>query len=385
MYIKKRYSFLVKRGIYFQLTALILLSSFVILCSKKKVTVQIRTVIELDIGEVQTVILSNGKKVNIKLLDVAEVYDDVRGAVRSAEVKVAVNGEETVLNMGNYNLPITAGKVQIDCPVTGGYRKNSKHKPDPWGLVKDARLRLWPADSPLLTPGTFVYPIKQRILADDTQMGNEPAFVDWGEDPKNKKIHYHPWLDFAGAEGVSEVVSASDGLVISAGGNSLPGYEDTPVRKRYDIVYMLDDRGWFYRYQHLYSIDPAIKPGEKVKIGQKIGMLGKEGDSGGFAHLHFDINCRQPSGEWGVEDGYAYIWEAYVEQYKPAVIAVARPHKLAWTGQPVKLDWTKAARKSPAPTMCMCEEEHRAELPKFDFSKQKSHIGGLGLFDILVI
>ena len=52
----------------------------------------------------------------------------------------------------NYRLPQTVGSVQIDCAITKGYgQHNSKstEAQNPWGLDKDARLRLWPAGSPL--------------------------------------------------------------------------------------------------------------------------------------------------------------------------------------------------------------------------------------------
>ena len=42
-------------------------------------------------------------------------------------------------------------------------------------------------------------------------------------------------------------------------------------------------------------------------MGQKLGVLGKEGGSGGWTHLHFDITKRQPSGLWGIEEGYAFL------------------------------------------------------------------------------
>ena len=72
-------------------------------------------------------------------------------------------------------------------------------------------------------------------------------------------------------------------------------------------------------------------------MGDKIGILGKEGGSGGWSHLHFDIKCKQPSGMWGIQNAYAFAWEAYQRQYKPKIIAVARPHHLAWAGQTVEL------------------------------------------------
>lgn len=67
-------------------------------------------------------------------------------------------------------------------------------------------------------------------------------------------------------------------------------------------------------------------------MGQKIGILGKEGASGGWSHLHFGIKSRQPSGKWGTQEAYAFAWQAYVKEQKPAVIAVARPHHFIRAG-----------------------------------------------------
>jgi hypothetical protein len=108
------------------------------------------------------------------------------------------------------------------------------------------------------------------------------------------------------------------------------------------VVYVLDARGWYYRYSHLHTIDPAVKPGERVRMGQRIGLLGKEGGSGGWSHLHFDITGRQPSGKWGIVEGYAFLWEAYLGEHKPKLLAVARPHHLAAVGEPVVLDGTRS-------------------------------------------
>jgi hypothetical protein len=77
-------------------------------------------------------------------------------------------------------------------------------------------------------------------------------------------------------------------------------------------------------------------------MGQRIGVLGKEGGSGGWSHLHFEIKSVQPSGQWGTEDGYAFLWQSYRAEFQPAVIAVARPHQLAAVGVPVLLDGTRS-------------------------------------------
>jgi murein DD-endopeptidase MepM/ murein hydrolase activator NlpD len=301
--------------------------------------------VDLKVGESQTVELADGRKVAVKLLDLKETHDDLRKAVRRAEVTVEVAGDKASLVSANYHLPITVGGVQIDCPVTRGYRQNTSKGvagEDPWGLDKDARLRLWPADSPLINPGTFRYPARQHWFASGTHMANEPCHVDGGEDPLVKDIYYHYGLDIGGAEALVEVVAATDGRVVSCGKEVLVDFDDTPVRPRYDVVYVLDARGWYYRYSHLHTIDPRIKPGAEVKIGQLIGLLGKEGGSGGWSHLHFDIFARQPSGKWGVVEGYAFLWEAYLREYKPKLLAVARPHYLASVGEKVTLDGSRS-------------------------------------------
>jgi murein DD-endopeptidase MepM/ murein hydrolase activator NlpD len=303
----------------------------------------LRTV-DLDRGESQLIELADGTKARVKLLAVEEERDGVRSAIRQARVRVEVNGQTTTLISANYRLPITVGGVQIDCPVTRGYYKNCDLFEDSWGLDKDARVRLWPAGSPWAAPGTFAYPIKQRWFAGATQMANEPSFVDGGDAPTGRPIYYHSGLDIGGCEGLVEVVSACDGLVVSSGGKALPEYLDIPFYKRgdYDYVYVLADQGWFFRYAHLKSIDPAIHSGERVRMGQKIGVLGKEGSSGGWSHLHFDIKSKQPSGKWGIQEGYAFLWEAYRREHGPRIIAVARPHQLIWAGEKVVLDGSRS-------------------------------------------
>jgi murein DD-endopeptidase MepM/ murein hydrolase activator NlpD len=298
-------------------------------------------VVDLDVGQTRHVTLHDGSKATVSLLDLTEKRDSVRNAVRKAQVKVKVNNQIISLVSSTYHLPTIIDGVQIDCPVTKGYLQNSS-KDNTWGLAKDARLRLWPADSPWIRPGTFIYPVKQKWFASDTQMANVPCYVNACDIPASKSIYYHYGLDFGGSEGLVEVVAATDGLVVSVGDRSLEGYKDTPVRPRYDVVYIIDDRGWYYRYSHLAMIATPVIPGKRVKMGQRIGLIGKEGGSGGWSHLHFDIKCRQPSGKWGTQNSYAFIWQAYQQQYSPEIIAVARPHHLVYTDETVQLDASKS-------------------------------------------
>ncbi len=296
--------------------------------------------VELNKGESAEVILSDGGKVSLRLLGVQHKRDSVCDAVRQVRAELEVNGRTVQVSSGNYNLPVKAGNCRIDCPVTFGYYELSDK--DRWALDKHARFRLWPADGSLWGKGRFVYPVRQRWFATDTQMANEPCHVDAGEQPGPRKIYYHSGLDFGGAERLIEVVSATDGLVVCSGQQVLEGYKAEPVEPRYDVVYILDERGWFYRYSHFYDIDRAIQPGRRIKAGEKVGLLGKEGGSGGWSHLHFEIVSRQQSGRWGTQASYAFVWEAYIREYRPKVLAVARPHRLAKVGEKVVLNGSKS-------------------------------------------
>jgi murein DD-endopeptidase MepM/ murein hydrolase activator NlpD len=328
---------LVTRGI---ILLAVLISA--ISCNKSRSTC-LRVVLEFNIGESKNVKLNNGDIINISLIEINEIRDSLRDAIRAAYIRISVDGEEITLSSGNYNLPLTVGKIQIDCPVTRGYYSNTNM--DFWRLRKDAAFRIWEKGSNYLQPGTFVYPIRQRWLASMTQLSNEPCYVDGGENPAIKSIYYHAPTDIGGAEGMDEIMSATEGVVISSNGEILTGNEDLGLRRQdaRDGVYIRDSRNWYIRYSHLDSIDPMINPGAKVMAGQKIGYIGKQGSSGGWVHLHFGIFLKDTlSGAWKVEDSYAYLWEAYVNQYKPSLIAMARPHHLLWAGQVATLDGNKS-------------------------------------------
>ncbi|QDT40106.1 Peptidase family M23 [Gimesia alba] len=295
-------------------------------------------VVDLDVGESTTVTLNNGEEVKVKLLDLKETRDPIRQAVRSAAVTVEVDGETIELESGMYNLPQTVGKVQIDCSITGGY--NSNGTPAFWGLDKDARLRFWPAGSPLIKPGSFIYPVDQRWFATRTWYDNEP--VDGGTKIL-PKIYYHSGLDIGGAEKLTKVIATTDAIVVSSGNDVLDGHKkDTPVAPRYDVVYLLDARGWYYRYSHLHKINDHIRPGRLIKQGEEIGILGKKGASGGWSHLHFEIKSRQPSGKWGTQAGYAFLWEAYRNQYHPPLVANTRRKHFIKAGDSTTLKGTQS-------------------------------------------
>ena len=308
----------------------------------KRDAVPPRTVVDLAAGESTTVNLINGKPATVELLGIMSTPDSVRGAVRETSARLKVNGRLMTIGCGNYHVPVDAPGVRVDCTATRAYSTNSLH--DSWALEKDARIRLWPAGAPLIDTENFVYPVRQKWFANDTQMANEPAFVNGGEEP-GEKIYYHSGLDFGGCEGMTEVVAATAGKVIQLGDKTLTGYGKYPLEPRYESIYILGEYGWVYRYSHVTKIEPTVRLGGEVEKGQRLAYIGKEGNSGGWAHLHFEIYAKQPSGRWATEEGFAYVVETYIAQFRPALLAVARPHRIAHTGEAVALD----ARRSLAP------------------------------------
>jgi hypothetical protein len=302
--------------------------------------------LDIDVGATERVQFADGKRATVKLLSISEVRDKARSAIREARAEVEINGSRATLSCGNYRLPLTVGGVQVDCTVTKAYYQNTDQ--DRWGLIKDARLRLWPAGSPFMPPGSMAYPVQQRWFASRTQMANEPTYVDEGERITSAKIYYHAGLDIGGAESLVDILAATDGLVVGLGTAVIDKEKNNAVldREFNDTIWVLDERGWYHRYTHLYSFDPAVKLGGRVAMGQKIGTLGKEGGSGGWSHLHYEIISRQASGKWGTQEGYAFLWEAYQRQYKPDMIAVARPHQAVLLGEKVTLDGSRSWSES---------------------------------------
>ena len=295
-------------------------------------------VVDLDVNEAIEVELSDGKRAKLIVEKVDEIRDPIFNTLTDAVVRIVVNGVRQEVHCGNYRLPVSIGGVQVDCPAVGGYMEDAGT--DWWKLKKAVRLRFWPGGSQWIQPGTFKYPIKQKWMASRTWFSNEAI-----SPARMGSVYYHAGMDIGAVEGLTEVVAATNGKIITLGDET--GEEVHPAaRPRYDVVYVEDDRGWLYRYSHLNSIDAKLKVGDRIKIGQRIGYVGKEGSSGGWSHLHFHIESLQPSGLWGIQDSYAFLWQAYLEEFKPEIVALSRPHVKTLIGLPVTLDASKSWSKS---------------------------------------
>jgi len=302
-------------------------------------------VFDLSIGESAEVRLGDGTSRRITLLSVEEPRCKVRGVIRFPRVAVDVDGEKADIPAALYHMPQVVKGMRIACSVTRGVVEEVSRHRNVYALDKDARIRCWNADGPLFDTTPLLYPAKQRWFASMTQMANERCFVNACELPLLKPdgyVYYHYGLDIGGHDRAVPIVAVRGGRVVVRGDECVPEYNDEGGNTRYDRVVVRDETGWHYLYSHLDMIAPGIKLGGSIEAGEPIGVLGKEGASGGWSHLHFGITSPQPSGRYGQVEGYPFLVEAYLHEHPGALLACARPHRVAAVGEPVPLDGSRS-------------------------------------------
>src|SRR5690554_1955288 len=70
-------------------------------CDSISLSTPVRVIAELGMNESKRIKLSNGEVVELKLLQIDDMRDSVRHAVRAAYIRISIDGEEVTLNSGN--------------------------------------------------------------------------------------------------------------------------------------------------------------------------------------------------------------------------------------------------------------------------------------------
>lgn len=99
------------------------------------------------------------------------------------------------------------------------------------------------------------------------------------EPPFDGFAHFHTGIDLAGPLG-TPIMSAADGVVVAA---------DTSTVGYGNHVIIAHAGGLLTLYGHLETM--LVKPGDVVKAGQVIGLLGSTGNSTG-PHCHFEVRFK---------------------------------------------------------------------------------------------
>jgi hypothetical protein len=281
-------------------------------------------VIGLNIGESYTFQLKSGGRRVIKLIAVQEQRDSVINLMSRAEVRVEIAGKSLDLVCEPYTMPTEAAGVRVLADSTLG-----------WGNVpKAVQLSLWDATDPIVDTKRFGFPLRNfRFLSHGTQCYNEPVHLGAGDgDPAGQRFYHDYGFDMAGYEGREEVVSATEGKVVLF----WPSLEDLCS------VVVQDTSGFHWEYAHLKSLGLGIVLNAHVDKGQKIGTLGKTGPSGKFSHSHLGSYLTRHDLDVDNRDCrlnlYPWYVAAYQAQHPKGLLAVARPHRVALTGEKIVLD-----------------------------------------------
>jgi murein DD-endopeptidase MepM/ murein hydrolase activator NlpD len=112
-------------------------------------------------------------------------------------------------------------------------------------------------------------------LAKPTSGGRQTSSFGVRFDPFTKRPAFHSGLDFGGGF-MTPILATAPGIVSFAGVRS--GYGNT--------VEIDHGQGFKTRYAHMQAI--AVKPGQRVAVGQRVGGMGSTGRSTGV-HLHYEV------------------------------------------------------------------------------------------------
>jgi murein DD-endopeptidase MepM/ murein hydrolase activator NlpD len=124
--------------------------------------------------------------------------------------------------------------------------------------------------------------LSNRKLEEQSWLSGRPIEKGWissyygkRSDPFSGKPSFHHGIDFAGKEG-SNVVAVASGVVTYTGSKS--GYGE--------MVEISHGDGFVTRYSH--NRENLVKPGDVVRKGQTIALMGSTGRSTG-AHVHYEV------------------------------------------------------------------------------------------------
>lgn len=277
-------------------------------------------IIYLDVNEEYQFKLKDGSKRAIRLISIEESSDSVVGMTRKAKINVKVNGKLLNLACAPYVMPTEFDRVRIQADTTNAWLS----------IPKRVQFSVWDASNPIVDADKFGFPIRDYLLfSHGMQSYNEVVHLGWVDGCPDGVTFYHNYgIDFAGYEGREEIISCTDGTVIRLS-----------LNRDYLFVVIRDDDGLIWEYGHLDSVSPEVKTGSHIMKGQKIGVLGKTGPSGNFAHLHLgnylsqaDLDSDRSNRRLNL---YPWLIATYQQQYHKMLYAVARPHQTVSTGEKI--------------------------------------------------
>ena len=286
----------------------------------------------LNVGEEYQFKLKDGSKKTIRLVSVKEHRDSVVKLIRWANIEIEMDGKHLRLMCAPYTMPTEFRGVRIQADTTTAWHP----------LPKRVQFSIWDAGDPIVNIERFGFPLcDYALFSHGMQAYNEVVHLGWKDGCPGGVAFYHDYgIDFAGYEGRQQIMSCTDGTVINLSHD-----------RKHKFIVIQDDDGFIWDYCHFDSIAPGVKKGVQIKQGQTVGVLGKTGPSGNFAHLHVgtylsksDLDANRSNRRLNL---YPWMVTAYSKQCLRTLYAVARPHLTASTGEKVVLDASRSLSFGP--------------------------------------
>jgi murein DD-endopeptidase MepM/ murein hydrolase activator NlpD len=284
-------------------------------------------VMGINVGESYTFQLRSGGRRVVKLVAVREHRDSVVKLMRRADVQVEIDGKPLALVCEPYTMPTETAGLRVLADSTAGWEN----------VPKAVQFSLWDVADPIVDTNRFGFPLSHyRLFSHPTQCYNEPVHIGERDgDPAGQRFYHDYGFDVVGYEGNEDVVSATEGKVALF----------WPDQQGPSSVVIQDTHGFYWSYAHLQSLAPGIVLGARVDKGQKIGALGKTGPSSNSSCCHLGSYVTDsPEKRPGAADKdrrlnlYPWYVAAYQAQHPKGLLAVARPHRVALTGEDIALE-----------------------------------------------
>jgi murein DD-endopeptidase MepM/ murein hydrolase activator NlpD len=89
---------------------------------------------------------------------------------------------------------------------------------------------------------------------------------------------------------------------------------DNPAKRGGKSIAMLGDDGVRYYMAHFSALEPSLAPGQRVSVGQPLGLVGRTGRAGA-CHLHLGLSPTCGGKEWKVRRGVIGPW-SYLDAWR---------------------------------------------------------------------
>jgi murein DD-endopeptidase MepM/ murein hydrolase activator NlpD len=209
---------------------------------------------------------------------------------------------------------VTPSPPTSSAPAPSPAASTSKAKPTPKPSPKPSpKPTRSPTQPPVVSGGHYAFPVRCA------------SAISYGH-----SHHDYPATDIFAAKGCLVVAPVSgyiDEVSLVDTWSSSTNLGATRGGLSFSIV---GTDGVRYYGSHLSAIQPGIRPGVRVVVGQLIGKVGNSGDARGIAsHLHFGISWPTPHGLWWIRRGEVYPWP-YLDSWRaggsksPAAAVAAR-------------------------------------------------------------